>query len=148
MPIEDCIIDPPNHSEDSSLDGLWLTEPRCCQKQEDQLFILHSLLNSVNNEDLMFFGFLTSHSPKFRAKFLMSSPDPHFHTSHSSRAPTISPGPEGLNRFFPGPAILLMDLRVRAKIGSQSWRTDLDQIWLRRLSETTGVATLFRGCRD
>ncbi len=38
--------------------------------------------------------------------------------------------------------------RVRAKINSQSWRTDLDQIWLRRLSEATGIATLFRGFRD
>ena len=42
----------------------------------------------------------------------------------------------------------LVTLRARAKIHSQSWRADLHQIWLRRLSETAGVAGLRRGFRD
>ena len=39
-------------------------------------------------------------------------------------------------------------LRVRAKISSQNWRPDLGQIWLRRLSKTTGIVALFRGFCD
>jgi hypothetical protein len=34
-------------------------------------------------------------------------------------------------------------LRVRAKITSQNWRSDLVQIWLIRESKTTGIASYF-----
>jgi polar amino acid transport system permease protein len=43
---------------------------------------------------------------------------------------------------------LSLVLRVRAKINSQSWPPDLNQIWLRRLSKTTGIVALFRGFCD
>ena len=39
-------------------------------------------------------------------------------------------------------------LRVRAKINSQNWRLDLGQIWLRRVSKTTGIVAQFRGFCD
>ena len=34
-------------------------------------------------------------------------------------------------------------LRVRAKITSQNWRSDLVQVWLIRESKTTGIASYF-----
>ncbi len=34
-------------------------------------------------------------------------------------------------------------LRVRTKITSQNWRSDLVQIWLIRESKTTGIASYF-----
>jgi len=34
-------------------------------------------------------------------------------------------------------------LRVRAKITSQNWRSDLVQVWLIRESKTTGIAGYF-----
>jgi hypothetical protein len=36
-------------------------------------------------------------------------------------------------------------LRVRAKITSQNWRSDLVQVWLIRESKTTGIAGYFAG---
>jgi hypothetical protein len=33
--------------------------------------------------------------------------------------------------------------RVRAKITSQNWRSDLVQVWLIRESKTTGIASYF-----
>ncbi len=44
--------------------------------------------------------------------------------------------------------IFVSYLRVRAKITSQSSRSDLGQIWLFRLSKTTGIVALFRGFCD
>jgi len=38
---------------------------------------------------------------------------------------------------------LFLSLRVRAKITSQNWRSDLVQIWLIRKSKTTGIASYF-----
>ncbi len=37
----------------------------------------------------------------------------------------------------------IFGLRVRAKITSQNWRSDLVQIWLIRKSKTTGIASYF-----
>ena len=57
----------------------------------------------------------------------------------------------GFRRLLPAAKVALQKmptLRARAKISSQSWRADLRQIWLRRLSETAGVAGLRRGFRD
>jgi len=45
--------------------------------------------------------------------------------------------------FFTGPI-----LRVRAKITSQNWRSDLVQVWLIRESKTTGIAGYFAGFAD
>jgi hypothetical protein len=42
-------------------------------------------------------------------------------------------------RYFPGPGLF----RVRAKITSQNWRSDLVQVWLIRESKTTGIAGYF-----
>jgi hypothetical protein len=36
-----------------------------------------------------------------------------------------------------------INVRVRAKITSQNWRSDLVQIWLIRKSKTTGIASYF-----
>ncbi len=40
---------------------------------------------------------------------------------------------------------LKQELRVRAKITSQNWRSDLVQVWLIRESKTTGIAGYFAG---
>ena len=39
--------------------------------------------------------------------------------------------------------VKIFQLRVRAKITSQNWRSDLVQIWLIRKSKTTGIASYF-----
>jgi len=39
-------------------------------------------------------------------------------------------------------------LRVRAKITSQNWRSDLVQVWLIRESKTTGIAGYFADFAD
>jgi len=44
--------------------------------------------------------------------------------------------------------IHLRGLRACAKITSQNWRLNLGQIWLRRLSKSTGIVVLFRGFCD
>ena len=36
-----------------------------------------------------------------------------------------------------------IELRARARINSQSWRSDLVQIWPIRLSKTAGIASYF-----
>ncbi len=41
-----------------------------------------------------------------------------------------------------------MVLRACAKITSQNWRPDLGQIWLRRLSESTGIVPPRRDFED
>ena len=46
-----------------------------------------------------------------------------------------------LRRTFEKLMIRYCLLRVRARIDSQNWRPDLGQIWLRRLSKTTGTPT-------
>ena len=49
-----------------------------------------------------------------------------------------------LNKFWSnGAPIAGSTLRVRAKITSQNWRSDLVQIWLIRESKTTGIASYF-----
>jgi hypothetical protein len=42
-----------------------------------------------------------------------------------------------------GVAVTAANFRVRSKINSQNWRSDLGQIWLLRLSEATGIASYF-----
>jgi hypothetical protein len=51
----------------------------------------------------------------------------------------------GLNLvwFRPVPFTSLFGFRVRAKITSQNWRSDLVQVWLIRESKTTGIASYF-----
>ncbi len=38
---------------------------------------------------------------------------------------------------------VLLQFKVRAKITSQNWRSDLVQVWLIRESKTTGIASYF-----
>jgi hypothetical protein len=56
----------------------------------------------------------------------------------------ISPHPfQGEGIFFNERRKFIKRLRVRAKITSQNWRSDLVQVWLIRESKTTGIASYF-----